>query len=134
MNGDESVLLDIIKEKDVIENPIPPSEELVGHMNCENSMPTPLPEQEPECLEDARLSPEKSIQLSSANPAISSTPYQCTVCQSEYNNLHGLLTHYGKKHPGMKVKAADFAQDIDINPGAVYKCRHCPYINTRLLI
>ncbi|NWH52129.1 ZN462 protein, partial [Fregata magnificens] len=56
----------------------------------------------------------------------------CTVCQSEYNNLHGLLTHYGKKHPGMKVKAADFAQDIDINPGAVYKCRHCPYINTRI--
>ncbi|XP_037008539.1 zinc finger protein 462 isoform X1 [Artibeus jamaicensis] len=131
MNGDESVLLDIIKEKD-IENPIPSSEDLVGPVNCENSMPTPLPEQEAECPEDVRLSPEKSIQLSSANPAISSTPYQCTVCQSEYNNLHGLLTHYGKKHPGMKVKAADFAQDIDINPGAVYKCRHCPYINTRI--
>uniref|UniRef100_A0A452UEE9 Zinc finger protein 462 n=1 Tax=Ursus maritimus TaxID=29073 RepID=A0A452UEE9_URSMA len=133
MNGDESVLLDIIKEKDAIENPLPPSaEELVGPVNCENSLPTPLPEQDAECPDDARLSPEKSIQLASANPAISSTPYQCTVCQSEYNNLHGLLTHYGKKHPGMKVKAADFAQDIDINPGAVYKCRHCPYINTRI--
>uniref|UniRef100_A0A4X1V953 Zinc finger protein 462 n=1 Tax=Sus scrofa TaxID=9823 RepID=A0A4X1V953_PIG len=132
MNGDQSVLLDIIKEKDAVENPILPSEELVGPMNCENSMSAPLMEQEAECPEDARLSPEKSIQLASANPAISSTPYQCTVCQSEYNNLHGLLTHYGKKHPGMKVKAADFAQDIDINPGAVYKCRHCPYINTRI--
>ncbi|EPY84061.1 zinc finger protein 462-like protein [Camelus ferus] len=132
MNGDESVLLDIIKEKDAVENPLSASEELVGPVNCENSMPAPLPEQEAECPEDARLSPEKSIQLASANPAISSTPYQCTVCQSEYNNLHGLLTHYGKKHPGMKVKAADFAQDIDINPGAVYKCRHCPYINTRI--
>ncbi|XP_033287133.2 zinc finger protein 462 isoform X1 [Orcinus orca] len=132
MNGDESVLLDIIKEKDAVENPIPAPEELVGPVNCENSMPAPLPEQEADCPEDARLSPEKSLQLASANPAISSTPYQCTVCQSEYNNLHGLLTHYGKKHPGMKVKAADFAQDIDINPGAVYKCRHCPYINTRI--
>uniref|UniRef100_A0A2K5ERC8 Zinc finger protein 462 n=1 Tax=Aotus nancymaae TaxID=37293 RepID=A0A2K5ERC8_AOTNA len=132
MNGDESVLLDIIKEKDAVEKPILSSEELAGPVNCENSIPTPLPEQEAECPEDARLSPEKSLQLASANPAISSTPYQCTVCQSEYNNLHGLLTHYGKKHPGMKVKAADFAQDIDINPGAVYKCRHCPYINTRI--
>ncbi|MEJ1282890.1 zinc finger protein 462 [Cricetulus griseus] len=132
MNGDESVLLDIIKEKDGVDKAILAPEELIGPMNCENSLPTPLPEQEAECPEDARLSPEKSIHLASANPAISSTPYQCTVCQSEYNNLHGLLTHYGKKHPGMKVKAADFAQDIDINPGAVYKCRHCPYINTRI--
>ncbi|XP_006747420.2 zinc finger protein 462, partial [Leptonychotes weddellii] len=133
MNGDESVLLDIIKEKDAVENPLPPSaEELVGPGHRENSLPPPLPEQDAECPDDARLSPEKSMQLASANPAISSTPYQCTVCQSEYNNLHGLLTHYGKKHPGMKVKAADFAQDIDINPGAVYKCRHCPYINTRI--
>ncbi|KAF4795127.1 hypothetical protein TURU_095807 [Turdus rufiventris] len=40
------------------------------------------------------------------------------------------LTHYGKKHPGMK--AADFAQDIDVNPGAVYNCRHCLYVNTRI--
>ncbi|KAK7833669.1 hypothetical protein U0070_020690, partial [Myodes glareolus] len=132
MNGDESVLLDIIKEKDGVDKAILAPEELLGPVNCENSLPTPLPEQEAECPEDARLSPEKSIHLASANPAISSTPYQCTVCQSEYNNLHGLLTHYGKKHPGMKVKAADFAQDIDINPGAVYKCRHCPYINTRI--
>lgn len=132
MNGDESVLLDIIKEKDGVDKALLAPEELIGPVNCENSLPTPLPEQEAECPEDARLSPEKSIHLASANPAISSTPYQCTVCQSEYNNLHGLLTHYGKKHPGMKVKAADFAQDIDINPGAVYKCRHCPYINTRI--
>ncbi|XP_021056211.1 zinc finger protein 462 isoform X2 [Mus pahari] len=132
MNGDESVLLDIIKEKDGVDKALLAPEELIGPVNCENSMPNPLPEQEAECPEDARLSPEKSIHLASANPAISSTPYQCTVCQSEYNNLHGLLTHYGKKHPGMKVKAADFAQDIDINPGAVYKCRHCPYINTRI--
>ncbi|NP_766455.2 zinc finger protein 462 isoform X5 [Mus musculus] len=132
MNGDESVLLDIIKEKDGVDKALLAPEELIGPVNCENSIPNPLPEQEAECPEDARLSPEKSIHLASANPAISSTPYQCTVCQSEYNNLHGLLTHYGKKHPGMKVKAADFAQDIDINPGAVYKCRHCPYINTRI--
>lgn len=132
MNGDESVLLDIIKEKDGVDKALLAPEELIGAVNCENSLPNPLPEQEAECPEDVRLSPEKSIHLASANPAISSTPYQCTVCQSEYNNLHGLLTHYGKKHPGMKVKAADFAQDVDINPGAVYKCRHCPYINTRI--
>ncbi|XP_061887041.1 zinc finger protein 462 isoform X2 [Entelurus aequoreus] len=64
--------------------------------------------------------------------SISTNPYQCTVCLSEYNSLHGLLTHYGKKHPGMKVKAADFAQEADINPSSVYKCRHCPYVNSRI--
>lgn len=64
--------------------------------------------------------------------SISNNAYQCTVCLSEYNSLHGLLTHYGKKHPGMKVKAADFAQEADINPCSVYKCRHCPYVNSRI--
>ncbi|XP_028910941.1 zinc finger protein 462 isoform X1 [Ornithorhynchus anatinus] len=133
MNGDESVLLDIIKEKDAAEKADAQPDEVPARMNCENKLtPVPHVEQEAESPEDPALSPEKTVQLASANPAISSTPYQCTVCQSEYNNLHGLLTHYGKKHPGMKVKAADFAQDIDINPGAVYKCRHCPYINTRI--
>ncbi|KFV63827.1 Zinc finger protein 462 [Dryobates pubescens] len=131
MNGDESVLLDIIKEKDVDQS-IPQPDEAGVRMDSEDQVTTSQIDQDAECVEDPSLSQDKAIQLASANPAISSTPYQCTVCQSEYNNLHGLLTHYGKKHPGMKVKAADFAQDIDINPGAVYKCRHCPYINTRI--
>ncbi|NWH40808.1 ZN462 protein, partial [Chloropsis hardwickii] len=132
MNGDESVLLDIIKEKDTAEKTMPQPDEGGVRMDSEDQIATPQMDQDAECAEDPSLSHEKTVQLASANPAISSTPYQCTVCQSEYNNLHGLLTHYGKKHPGMKVKAADFAQDIDINPGAVYKCRHCPYINTRI--
>ncbi|XP_054145893.1 zinc finger protein 462 isoform X4 [Melozone crissalis] len=132
MNGDESVLLDIIKEKDTVEKTMPQPDEGGVRMESEDQLATPQMDQDAECAEDPSLSHEKTVQLASANPAISSTPYQCTVCQSEYNNLHGLLTHYGKKHPGMKVKAADFAQDIDINPGAVYKCRHCPYINTRI--
>ncbi|XP_064495180.1 zinc finger protein 462-like isoform X2 [Pseudopipra pipra] len=127
MNGDESVLLDIIKEKDAAEKIGTRLDEVRARINSENQVLSQM-EQD---VEDPSLSQEKTIQLTSANPAIS-TPYQCTVCQSEYNNLHGLLTHYGKKHPGMKVKAADFAQDTDINPGAVYKCRHCPYINTRI--
>ncbi|NWR39023.1 ZN462 protein, partial [Tachuris rubrigastra] len=122
MNGDESVLLDIIKERDAAEK--------IGTQLEEVSENQVLSQMEQD-VEDPSLSQEKTIQLTSANPAIS-TPYQCTVCQSEYNNLHGLLTHYGKKHPGMKVKAADFAQDTDMNLGAVYKCRHCPYINTRI--
>ncbi|NXJ72417.1 ZN462 protein, partial [Rostratula benghalensis] len=126
MNGDESVLLDIIKEKD--EKIGPQLHEVRARINSENRVTSQIDQD----VENPSLSQEKTIQLTSANPAFSSTPYQCTVCQSEYNNLHGLLTHYGKKHPGMKVKAADFAQDIDINPGAVYKCRHCPYINTRI--
>ncbi|XP_075302696.1 zinc finger protein 462-like isoform X2 [Opisthocomus hoazin] len=128
MNGDESVLLDIIKEKDATEKIGTQLDEVRARINSENHVKSQMDQD----VEDCSLSQEKTIQLASANPAISSTPYQCTVCQSEYNNLHGLLTHYGKKHPGMKVKAADFAQDIDINPGAVYKCRHCPYINTRI--
>ncbi|KAM6293869.1 zinc finger protein 462-like [Aegotheles albertisi] len=117
MNGDESEFLDIIKEKDAAEKIGTQLDEVRARIDSENQVTSQI---------------EKTIQLASANPVISSTPYQCTVCQSEYNNLHGLLTHYGKKHPGMKVKAADFAQDIDINPGTVYKCRHCPYINTRI--
>ncbi|XP_015262787.1 PREDICTED: zinc finger protein 462 isoform X2 [Gekko japonicus] len=134
MNGDESVLLDIIKEKDAAEKANPASNDTGVRINSEDQIAAPAPQldQDTEYTEDANLPQDKAIQLTSVNPAISSTPYQCTVCQSEYNNLHGLLTHYGKKHPGMKVKAADFAQDIDINPGAVYKCRHCPYINTRI--
>ncbi|XP_044877088.1 zinc finger protein 462 isoform X3 [Mauremys mutica] len=132
MNGDESVLLDIIKEKDAAEKAGTQSDEVGTRVNSEDQITTSQMEQDVDCAEDSSLPQEKNVQLASVNPAISSTPYQCTVCQSEYNNLHGLLTHYGKKHPGMKVKAADFAQDIDINPGAVYKCRHCPYINTRI--
>ncbi|XP_064356287.1 zinc finger protein 462-like isoform X4 [Dromaius novaehollandiae] len=128
MNGDESVLLDIIKEKDAAGKTGAQLDEVGARINLENQVTS----QVDQAAEDPSLSQEKTVQLASANPAISSTPYQCTVCQSEYNNLHGLLTHYGKKHPGMKVKAADFAQDIDINSGAVYKCRHCPYINTRI--
>ncbi|XP_075594947.1 zinc finger protein 462-like isoform X3 [Balearica regulorum gibbericeps] len=128
MNVNESVLLDIIKEKDADEKIGTQLDKVGSRMNSENQVTSQMDHD----VEDPSLSQEKTIQLASANPAISSTPYQCTVCQSEYNNLHGLLTHYGKKHPGMKVKAADFAQDIDINPGAVYKCRHCPYINTRI--
>ncbi|XP_068280412.1 zinc finger protein 462-like isoform X4 [Nyctibius grandis] len=128
MNGDESVLLDIIKEKDAAEKIGTQLDEVRARINSENQVTSQMDQD----VEDPSLSQEKTVQLASANPAISPTPYQCTVCQSEYNNLHGLLTHYGKKHPGMKVKAADFAQDIDINSGAVYKCRHCPYINTRI--
>ncbi|XP_060093095.1 zinc finger protein 462 isoform X3 [Heteronotia binoei] len=134
MNGDESVLLDIIKEKDAAEKANPASNDTGARIHSDDQRVAQAPQvdQDTEYTEDTNLPQDKAIQLTSANPAISSTPYQCTVCQSEYNNLHGLLTHYGKKHPGMKVKAADFAQDIDINPGAVYKCRHCPYINTRI--
>ncbi|NXH41902.1 ZN462 protein, partial [Dicaeum eximium] len=128
MNGDESVLLEIIKEKDAAEKIGTQLDEVRARINSENQVLSQMDQD----VDDPSLSHEKTIQLTSGNTAISSTPYQCTVCQSEYNNLHGLLTHYGKKHPGMKVKAADFAQDIDINPGAVYKCRHCPYINTRI--
>ncbi|KAM6232395.1 zinc finger protein 462-like isoform 2-T2 [Porphyrio hochstetteri] len=125
MNGDESVLLDIIKEKDAAEKIGTQLDKVGARINSENQVTSQMDK-------DPSLSQEKTIQLASTIPAISSIPYQCTICQSEYNNLHGLLTHYGKKHPGMKVKAADFAQNIDINPGAVYKCRHCPYINTRI--
>ncbi|NXA26778.1 ZN462 protein, partial [Ibidorhyncha struthersii] len=128
INGNESVLLDFIKEKDATEKIGTQLDEVRARINSENQETSQMDQD----VENPSFSQEKTIQLTSANPAISSTPYQCTVCQSEYNNLHGLLTHYGKKHPGMKVKAADFAQDIDINPGAVYKCRHCPYINTRI--
>ncbi|MEE6509911.1 hypothetical protein FKM82_028417 [Ascaphus truei] len=130
LKGDESVLLEIIKEKDATDKA---NSEEAGSSKG-NSIQKFATNAEPqvETNDDSGLFQEKVLQLPIGNPAISASPYQCTVCQSEYNNLHGLLTHYGKKHPGMKVKAADFAQDVDINPGAVYKCRHCPYINTRI--
>lgn len=132
MNGDESVLLDIIKEKDVIENFFFFVEELVGFLNCENSMFTLFFEQEVECLEDVRFFLEKSIQLVFVNFVIFFISYQCTVCQFEYNNLYGFFIYYGKKYLGMKVKVVDFVQDIDINLGVVYKCRYCSYINIRI--
>ncbi|KAM3938342.1 zinc finger protein 462 isoform 2-T3 [Leptodactylus fuscus] len=127
LKGDESVLLDIIKEKDAAQS-LNPEEATSSesHVILKDLIPV---ETNLDSLDDSSILHEKPSQLSSA---LTSSPYQCTVCLSEYNNLHGLLTHYGKKHPGMKVKAADFAQDVDINPGAVYKCRHCPYINTRI--
>ncbi|XP_069096049.1 zinc finger protein 462 isoform X2 [Pleurodeles waltl] len=129
VNGDESVLLDIIKDnKDSASKASVQTEEAIQAQDA--SAQKHAPAEDP--LEDLNAPRETSLHLSSMNPALSSSPYQCTVCHSEYNNLHGLLTHYGKKHPGMKVKAADFAQDIDINPTSVYKCRHCPYINTRI--
>ncbi|XP_063770207.1 zinc finger protein 462 isoform X1 [Pseudophryne corroboree] len=127
LKGDESVLLEIIKEKDAAQKSN--SEEATTSKAPSTQKSFINAEMYMESGDDSSILQEKPSQLSSA---LSSSPYQCTVCLSEYNNLHGLLTHYGKKHPGMKVKAADFAQDVDINPGAVYKCRHCPYINTRI--
>ncbi|CAH2293872.1 zinc finger 462 isoform X1, partial [Pelobates cultripes] len=128
LKGDESVLLAIIREKDASEKAN--AEELISSQSQPLQKITANAEQG-DSGDESGLSHEKPLQ-SSVHSVLSSSPYQCMVCQSEYNNLHGLLTHYGKKHPGMKVKAADFAQDIDINPTSVYKCRHCPYINTRI--
>ncbi|KAM8960543.1 LOW QUALITY PROTEIN: zinc finger protein 462 [Pelodytes ibericus] len=125
LNGDESILLEIIKERDASEKAN--AEDTISQIqSIQKAAVTQM-----DSGDESNFSHEKALPTS-VHSALSSSPYQCTVCQSEYNNLHGLLTHYGKKHPGMKVKAADFAQDIDINPGAVYKCRHCPYINTRI--
>ncbi|TRY65196.1 hypothetical protein DNTS_009425 [Danionella cerebrum] len=129
IKGDESVLIDIIKgnqEEDKL---------LLNQPKARLSMPSsPIGHQHDEAVvEISRPMPERQSHLSlSATSSISNNPYQCTVCLSEYNSLHGLLTHYGKKHPGMKVKAADFAQEADINPSSVYKCRHCPYVNSRI--
>lgn len=80
MNGDELVLLDIIKEKDVVEKFIFLFEELVGFVNCENSIFIFFLEQEVECLEDVRLFFEKSLQLVLVNFVIFFILYQCMVC------------------------------------------------------
>ncbi|XP_015259238.1 PREDICTED: zinc finger protein 462 isoform X2 [Cyprinodon variegatus] len=117
---DESVLLDIIKGNGSAEKFQQQVAKEQGVMNCQS--------------DEGALIIATPPQESYSHPrlSISNNPYQCTVCLSEYNSLHGLLTHYGKKHPGMKVKAADFAQEADINPSSVYKCRHCPYVNSRI--
>ncbi|XP_046724222.1 zinc finger protein 462 isoform X4 [Silurus meridionalis] len=131
VKDDESVLIDIIKGNHTIasDNHLSP----VGKGNVSMSIPFNSHQSEESIVEIGRLAPEPHPHLSfSASSSISNNPYQCTVCLSEYNSLHGLLTHYGKKHPGMKVKAADFAQEADINPSSVYKCRHCPYVNSRI--
>ncbi|XP_051906317.1 zinc finger protein 462 isoform X1 [Hippocampus zosterae] len=121
IQGDESVILDIINEKSSVDK-IPKER---ASFDCQS-------------VEDEGVlyiaTPPRESNPQPAHPrlSLSNNPYQCTVCLSEYNSLHGLLTHYGKKHPGMKVKAADFAQEADINPSSVYKCRHCPYVNSRI--
>ncbi|KAI4893997.1 hypothetical protein NFI96_014599 [Prochilodus magdalenae] len=129
IKGDESVLLDIIKGNQT-------AEKLLPHMGKGSvSMASPFNSHQSDegALEISRSAPDRQPLLAfSTTSSISNNPYQCTVCLSEYNSLHGLLTHYGKKHPGMKVKAADFAQEADINPSSVYKCRHCPYVNSRI--
>ncbi|XP_028828507.1 zinc finger protein 462 isoform X1 [Denticeps clupeoides] len=128
---DETVLLDIIKgnkapgkiHSAVTKGHIVMSSSFNSlHADCEDGIVDVV----------SRQHQERHSQLSFTTTSISNNPYQCTVCLSEYNSLHGLLTHYGKKHPGMKVKAADFAQEADINPSSVYKCRHCPYVNSRI--
>lgn len=129
IKGDESVLIDIIKGNQASEKLLPQLAK--GHSSMSSSFCSD--QQEEGGAEIGRLAHERHPNLSlSASSSISNNPYQCTVCLSEYNSLHGLLTHYGKKHPGMKVKAADFAQEADINPSSVYKCRHCPYVNSRI--
>uniref|UniRef100_A0A8C2HAS6 Zinc finger protein 462 n=1 Tax=Cyprinus carpio TaxID=7962 RepID=A0A8C2HAS6_CYPCA len=129
VKGDESVLLDIIKGNQAPDKLLPQLPK--GHISM--SSPFNSNHQEEAAVEVSRPTHERQPNLSlSATSSISNNPYQCTVCLSEYNSLHGLLTHYGKKHPGMKVKAADFAQEADINPSSVYKCRHCPYVNSRI--
>uniref|UniRef100_A0A671PVN3 Zinc finger protein 462-like n=1 Tax=Sinocyclocheilus anshuiensis TaxID=1608454 RepID=A0A671PVN3_9TELE len=129
VKGDESVLLDIIKGNQAPDKLLPQLPK--GHVSMYS--PFNSNQQEETTVEVSRRTHERQPNLSlSATSSISNNPYQCTVCLSEYNSLHGLLTHYGKKHPGMKVKAADFAQDADINPSSVYKCRHCPYVNSRI--
>lgn len=125
IKGDESVLLDIIKGNGSAEKIHQQVAKEHVSFNCQ-----PIED-------DGAMVIVTSPQESNPHPphprlSISNNPYQCTVCLSEYNSLHGLLTHYGKKHPGMKVKAADFAQEADINPSSVYKCRHCPYVNSRI--
>ncbi|XP_016389214.1 zinc finger protein 462-like isoform X2 [Sinocyclocheilus rhinocerous] len=129
VKGDESVLLDIIKGNQAPDKLLPQLPK--GHVSMYS--PFNSNQQEETTVEVSRRTHERQPNHSlSATSSISNNPYQCTVCLSEYNSLHGLLTHYGKKHPGMKVKAADFAQDADINPSSVYKCRHCPYVNSRI--
>ncbi|KAJ8338996.1 hypothetical protein SKAU_G00357820 [Synaphobranchus kaupii] len=131
IKGDESVLLDIIKgnrssskSRTVVSK---------GHVSLSSTLNSHHPEHDEESFNARRPSEEMAPpHLSFASTSMSNNTYQCTVCLSEYNSLHGLLTHYGKKHPGMKVKAADFAQEADINPSSVYKCRHCPYVNSRI--
>lgn len=125
IKGDESVLLDIIKGNGSAEKIHQQVAKEHVSFNCQS------------IEDDGAMVIGTPPQESNPHPphprlSISNNPYQCTVCLSEYNSLHGLLTHYGKKHPGMKVKAADFAQEADINPSSVYKCRHCPYVNSRI--
>ncbi|KAL2099610.1 hypothetical protein ACEWY4_004004 [Coilia grayii] len=128
---DESVLLDIIKGNQISEKMH--STQSKGHIPGMSSPFDSYQADKDEGIMDvSRPSQERLSQLSFTTTSISNNPYQCTVCLSEYNSLHGLLTHYGKKHPGMKVKAADFAHESDINPSSVYKCRHCPYVNSRI--
>lgn len=125
IKGDESVLLDIIQGSESDEQ---------AHLSLSKDEPSfdcqPIDDDSPLVI----ATPPRESNAHTVHPrlSISTSSYQCTVCLSEYNSLHGLLTHYGKKHPGMKVKAADFAQENDINPSSVYKCRHCPYVNSRI--
>uniref|UniRef100_A0A8C4WWL7 C2H2-type domain-containing protein n=1 Tax=Eptatretus burgeri TaxID=7764 RepID=A0A8C4WWL7_EPTBU len=63
----------------------------------------------------------------------STVSYSCRHCASySCTNLHGLLTHYGKKHPGVQVRASDFLSPADPRYNSLFRCRLCPYVNVRL--
>ncbi|XP_030197052.1 zinc finger protein 462 isoform X1 [Gadus morhua] len=124
MKAEESVIFDMIKGNITTDKIL---QQLVN-----DHAPSSGQSEDDGALIIASPLPETISHPTNPRLCISNNPYQCTVCLSEYNSLHGLLTHYGKKHPGMKVKAADFAQEADINPSSVYKCRHCPYVNSRI--
>ncbi|XP_035292376.1 zinc finger protein 462-like isoform X2 [Anguilla anguilla] len=127
IKADESILLDIIKGSQSSGTTQTQVSEV--HVALSNQFDSYACKHSAETL-DVGPPPETVTRLSFASTSISYNPFKCNVCYSEYNSLHGLLTHYGKKHPGMKVKAVDFAQETD--PGSVYKCRHCPYANSRI--
>ncbi|XP_055488522.1 zinc finger protein 462 isoform X2 [Leucoraja erinacea] len=127
VSGDESVLLDIILGKDTLEQNNPTAHDYTAFDSLNASESSQLEDELP-----LKVSMPSLLREPPVTPAPSSSPYQCKVCKSEYNNLHGLLTHYGKKHPGVKVKAAEFALEKDEKPSTLYKCRHCPYVNTRI--
>ncbi|XP_031674689.1 zinc finger protein 462 isoform X2 [Oncorhynchus kisutch] len=70
--------------------------------------------------------PEVNEQLDVHETLSSSETYRCPVCSGEFNTLHGMSTHCGKKHPEYDLKVHEQLSVHETpKPNQRYRCTVC---------
>ncbi|KAF7660214.1 hypothetical protein LDENG_00286170, partial [Lucifuga dentata] len=78
---------------------------------------------------------EFAAYVSSREAAASSALHKCRYCFAGFHTLHGLITHFGLKHPEAQTEISEdqtVEMDTEVNGIYlhVYMCPHCTYVNT----